>query len=106
MKVQHVPYNGLDINTVMAAARAALTACRWKFSEYQWRLVASVPFNLLSYGEEVEIRFYQDSFDISSKCIFPLQVIDWGKNQSNIRKFLNAYQNCLQQNFGGGMQPY
>jgi len=104
MQIRRVSYYGLDINTVAAAVRAAVWTCRWTLaSEIPGMIVVRVPFSLYSYGERMEIRFYQDCFDVSSACIFPLQLIDWGKNSRNIQDFLTAYQRCLQQPCGGPM---
>ena len=32
---------------------------------------------------------------VSSECVFPLQLFDWGKNRANCRKFLECVANRL-----------
>jgi len=45
------------------------------------------------YGERVTINFQSDgALMVSSRCVFPLQVIDLGKNASNIKQLLEAVE--------------
>ena len=43
--------------------------------------------NAWSWGESIKItlnRNTDNSINISSKCAFPLQCVDWGKNKKNV----------------------
>jgi hypothetical protein len=86
-----VPYNGMTIDDCAARIRNAMYMLRWTSREMPGMFTASVPMSLLSWGEEITIRLYQDCFSIESKCAMPLTLIDWGKNQKNIDQFLAAF---------------
>ena len=50
--------------------------------------------SLLSWGEKVIITFLSDdSIAVTSKCAFPGQCLDWGKNKANIKKFIAELKN-------------
>jgi hypothetical protein len=52
---------------------------------------ANTPFSIVSYGESVVVDFADDSWaTITSSCSVPIQMMDWGKNDQNIRKFMHA----------------
>jgi len=40
--------------------------------------------NMWSWGEKIEIKLHDNSITIKSKCFFPLQCVDWGKNKENV----------------------
>ena len=40
--------------------------------------------NMWSWGESIEIKLHDDLITIESKCAFPVQCVDWGKNQENV----------------------
>ena len=44
----------------------------------------STPMSLWGWGEEVTIFVEGTSIRVKSECILPLQVIDWGRNRSNV----------------------
>ena len=51
---------------------------------------------LLSYGERVEITAEPDgTVHVHSKCVWPLQLIDWGKNATNVDAFLSGLSRML-----------
>ena len=89
----NVPYNGMTIDDCAQRVRMVFRNLGWGYSECPGFIKANVPLSLISYGEEVMVRFFQEGFAIESKCVFPLQLIDWGKNKSNVEKFLNMYHN-------------
>ncbi len=93
--VENIPYNGMTIDVCAAKIRRVIPMLGWRFQgERPGEIFASVPLSFWSWGEDVHIRFFQDHFSIESKCVMPLQIIDWGRNKSNIRKFISAYYNA------------
>lgn len=68
------------------AIRWAISSLGWSIrNESMYHIEASTGINLLSWGESVSIHFMPDySITITSKCAWPLQCFDWGKNQSNV----------------------
>ncbi len=42
--------------------------------------------NALSWGENIKIKFLADrNISVESRCVYPLQLIDWGKNKGNVQ---------------------
>lgn len=51
---------------------------------------ASFPVSWCSWGETVEVSLDGDaSLRAQSRCVFPAQVIDWGKNKRNLERFFS-----------------
>ena len=83
---------GADLRS---AVRQALAALSWPVKEEAAdRLVASTGMNWRSWGEKVYIDFLpEDSISVASKCAFPLQCVDWGKNKANVKEFMAELKN-------------
>ncbi|CAN5472326.1 hypothetical protein BH09VER1_BH09VER1_26560 [soil metagenome] len=81
----------LDLQT--AAKRAAM-GLGWKIaSEAPRQIVARVGISLLSHGEKVTISFSGErQMSVTSKCMWPIQVWDHGKNRQNVAQFLETIQ--------------
>jgi hypothetical protein len=81
------PDMSVDLRVV---ARSALIAISWSIgAESNSQIVASTSVNLRSWGEEVLISFLPDnSISVTSKCSWPTQCFDWGKNKANVEKFM------------------
>ena len=88
----NVPYNGMTLDNCAQRVRITFYNLGWSYHEGPGFIKASVPLSLLSWGEEVMVCFYQMGFSIESRCVFPLQFIDWGKNKNNVNKFMNIFQ--------------
>ena len=75
------------------AARETLAALSWSLREETYdSIVGSTSINLLSWGEKVFITFLPgNAISVTSKCAMPTQCIDWGKNRSNVVKFLTEF---------------
>jgi hypothetical protein len=71
-------------------SRASLNSLRWTIiSEFDESLIAKTNLSAFSWGEKIQITFHgTNSFTITSKCTFPAQWFDWGKNKSNVNTFL------------------
>ncbi|RJP33108.1 MAG: hypothetical protein C4536_05170 [Actinobacteria bacterium] len=82
------PYN-LHFNYLSNAAVNALNSLGWKYyalTPYQFS--AEGKMSLLSWGETMAINIFQDgTVQMLSKCSFPLQWFDWGKNKKNVVRF-------------------
>lgn len=86
-----------NVAALQSAAHAALKALRWKLrSEQSMEITASTGISLWSWGERVALRFSADgSVAVTSKCCWPTQCFDWGKNKTNVRKFLEQMERHL-----------
>lgn len=61
------------------------------------RVTGSVPMSLWSWGEQITVTIEPDGYvEIESKCAFPLQLIDWGRNRRNCTRFLDALEDRLE----------
>jgi hypothetical protein len=60
-----------------------------------FEFTAGTGFSFFSYGEAIRIVVYEDSsVRIQSRCSWPLQWFDWGKNRTNINDLLFAIERC------------
>ena len=77
-------------SNLRASVKSALNAVSWSIrKESPDTIVASTSLSLLSWGERVIITFLSDeSITVTSKCTWPIQCFDWGKNKANIKKFI------------------
>lgn len=77
-----------------AVVRNSLESLRWPVkSEYNGSLFAARQANLLSWGEDIQIRFLENNqVEITSKCKLFTQCIDWGRNKSNVLELLSEIQ--------------
>jgi|SRR5262245_19989850 len=67
-----------------------LESLSWSILEEREEIIqASTRISLWSWGERVTIEFFpDDTLSITSKCSLPTQCLDWGKNRSNVKKFI------------------
>ena len=72
------------------AVRETLDALSWSLrDETHDRIIASTSMDLRSLGERVFIDFLPDnSISVTSRCCMPTQCVNWGKNRTNIRRFM------------------
>ena len=75
---------------LQSASHAALKSLGWKLlAEQDAQITASTSMSLWSWGERVQLCFSTErSVSVTSRCSWPLQCFDWGKNRTNVRKFL------------------
>lgn len=89
---REIMYNGMALNDCANRIRYCIQRLGWSFrGEGPGVIYAGVSISLRSYGENVRFAFFQDRFVVESKCAFPLQLIDWGKNKENVDKFVQMY---------------
>jgi len=81
------------------AVPMALNQLGWKWHNTGPAIFkASASFNLASYGEDITVDITQSPVvTVSSRCIFPLQLFDWGKNAKNVANFCSSLGAQLQQ---------
>ncbi|MBI1332835.1 MAG: hypothetical protein JST12_03025 [Armatimonadetes bacterium] len=79
---------GTDIRRAVGSALAKMG---WKPTSEGNGYRASTTFSMASWGERITVQFLPGdrSFKIRSQCSFFLAVLDWGKNQKNVEKFLD-----------------
>ena len=84
---------------IAQAIPVALDSLRWKgYQVSPTSFTASVGTGLFSWGENITIAFISpNGIQVTSKCCFPLQCFDWGKNERNIRTFLDQLSSLLSQ---------
>ena len=72
----------------------ALTALGWQITlEEEREIQAAVSLNLWSWGEQLRVEISDDgAVRATSRCAFPLQCLDWGKNRRNVARFLEQVQ--------------
>ena len=78
------------IPDIRNAVRETLGALLWSIrDEAQDQIIASTGTGIRSWGERVFIDFLPDNaISVTSRCCMPTQCVDWGKNRTNIRKFM------------------
>lgn len=89
MKQKTVIVNS-DASTALNAARQAISMCGWKVTMMDASIIkAQTRISLASWGETVIVQAQASGnltyLNVQSKCF---QLIDWGKNQENVNKFL------------------
>ena len=93
----------IEINASQAqlaqAVPAVLDSLRWKGHQVSpTSFSASAGIGLFSWGENITIDIFSPNrIQVTSKCSWPLQCLDWGKNERNTRTFLNQLSSLLSQ---------
>ena len=76
----------------------ALELLRWPVKRRGGRTIhATTSMGFRSYGEKIDVTIGPDgTLHVRSKCSWPLQLFDWGKNQDNVDKLLQKVGQVLQ----------
>ena len=74
-----------------------LEELRWRIGrEGDDYIEASIGISLLSYGEKLSVDFIgRNTLLIRSNSIMPLTVVDWGKNKTNVRRFIRKLEEIM-----------
>ena len=56
------------------------------------KVTASVPISFKSWGEKLTILIKANSVEVTSRCVFPTQCLDWGKNKENARRLIAHFK--------------
>ena len=73
-------------NELSKVVETAFNNLGWQYqivtdNEFQ----AKVSLNALSWGEKLTVRLLANGeLQAESKCVYPLQCFDWGKNKENV----------------------
>jgi len=72
--------------------RVALAKLDWRYEIVDRETVtANIPMNMFTYGERITVSVDDDGeLTAKSKCAWPIQLIDWGKNKQNIDQLFLA----------------
>lgn len=80
---------------VQAASRLRMKASK---SSREF-MTFTVRLNFSSYGERVTVALGSVDgctlVDVTSSCVFPLQIADWGKNERNVRRLFDGIDEML-----------
>jgi hypothetical protein len=77
---------------------------RSTFDELGWQyenqpgdvFTAKVSMNAMSWGEFLRVEISsRGQVEVESKCAFPMQCIDWGKNKRNVKTFFSRFESLL-----------
>ncbi len=88
-----------DIANTISAARQAINQCGWKVASMDASTIkASTGVSIWSWGETVVVQVQTSGgvtyLNVQSKSGWAL--VDWGKNQENVNKFLTHLSRLLQ----------
>lgn len=65
---------------------------RWdQVSETDLKMEFHVGLNWKSWGEKITVTFQPGKVQIRSRCSFPLQCVDWGRNRQNCMRLAQTY---------------
>jgi len=95
----------LGERALLRAIEDTLDELGWQYSfPSRWRISASVPMTFfVSWGEKLQIDIEEDGrARVRSESIMLLAWIDWGKNESNVRRFLCTLADVVDEQGGGG----
>jgi len=89
-------YSG-NYREIFSRCLEVIDKCRWHVASYDENkgiIIARTGTSILSWGEEVTIRIFQEGNGIMIEVISePIaQFIDWGKSEENIRIFYNWFE--------------
>ncbi|HCA83242.1 MAG TPA: hypothetical protein DEP18_05600, partial [Flavobacteriales bacterium] len=80
-----------DVLSLVSAVEQCLKELQWEITSSDLREIrANTNFSLSSWGELFTIQFAGNDMILTSSCK-GTQLIDWGKNRRNIKKFLELW---------------
>lgn len=83
----------LERDLLLERAKMALERSKFKikfFDKTSGNIQAKTKLSWWSWTEDVTVNINEKSeVQILSKCAFPMQIFDWGKNRENVNKFFS-----------------
>jgi len=83
----------LERDLLLESAKVALEKSKFKikaFDKTTGIIRAKTKLSWWSWTEVVTVNINENSeLQILSKCAFPMQIFDWGKNKQNVKKFFS-----------------
>jgi hypothetical protein len=55
-------------------------------------IIAKSDINFWTWGETIEIQIGNSFIELTSRCSFPMQCFDWGKNKINVLKLIEKFK--------------
>lgn len=84
----------LDKMQLIEKVKIALEKCKFNIKsidENSGIIHAKSKLSFWSWIEKIDIKIGDNgSVSMKSECSLPTQIIDWGKNKRNVKKFFNA----------------
>jgi hypothetical protein len=79
---------------LVMVVKSTLESLGWQYRELpNYVFEASISINLASWGEKFRVEVYPNgTLKAQSKCAYPLQCIDWGKNNQNVKMFFSRLE--------------
>jgi hypothetical protein len=77
---------------IVRASQAVAEQCGFKVQEANpdgGSLAARAGFSLRSWGENISVHVDDaGTVEVTSQCLLPTQMVDYGKNKANVNRFL------------------
>ena len=82
------------------AVRSTFDSLGWRYQALaDGAFTAQTTINLMSWGENLSVQINPDgSVQAESRCAMPLQCLDWGKNNENVRMFFHRLEAVIHAN--------
>ena len=76
-------------DTLVDAVKSTLNSLGWRYELLSANeLQAKVSINPWSWGEKLKVEISANcEMSVESRCAYPLQWFDWGKNRDNVKAF-------------------
>mgnify|MGYP001219080085 CR=1 FL=1 len=98
----HIQRFDFRCSNLKVCVKAALGQTDWNWndetafmakSKFKPFITAKSGLTIWSYGETIQITFIdKNTIEIQSKCNFPTQIFDWGKNEENVHTLANLIE--------------
>lgn len=83
----------LNKEELIIKVKEVLRLCKFKIiniDEKSGVIHAKSKLNIWSWTEDIIVTIEEDGqLNIKSECYLPTQILDWGKNKRNVRKFFS-----------------
>ncbi|MCY7345401.1 MAG: hypothetical protein LH614_04200 [Pyrinomonadaceae bacterium] len=83
-----IPIQRHEFNQIV---KEVLESLECKFIEISAEEIHStIGINALSWGEKIKVKFLSNRMIlVESRCVYPLQCFDWGKNKGNVQLLIS-----------------
>src|SRR5262245_22369494 len=95
---ERVTYEGHSAGELMNAIDAVFHRLNWSGTQNgRWSFRVNTGISLWSWGEVFTTEVEDDGvIHVRSECSMPTQCFDWGRNNSNVKKFLAELDKALE----------
>jgi hypothetical protein len=98
----HIQRFNFRCSNLKVCVKAALRQTNWNWndettftekSKFKPLITAKSGITIWSFGETIQITFIdKNTIEIQSKCNFPTQMFDWGKNEKNVHTLVDLIE--------------